>query len=126
MKTMTNQTDMTTHAQGSTLGGLEPGLRLLIVRHCFLAVLMVVLPFSPAWSQVVNEVVNDRNRTGTVAVNAGERFINPGEFSIITEGVGEHGILGGDNVEVINNGTIIVRGAGADGIRVWHRWSGDQ
>ena len=102
------------------------GLWSVIVRYCSLAVLMAVvlaLPFSPAWSQVVNEVVNDRNRTGTVAVNAGERFINPREFSIITQGAGEHGILGGnrvgdDVVEVINNGTIIVRGAGADGIRV--------
>ena len=114
---MTNQADMTILSQGSTLGGLEPGLRSVIVRHCFLAVLMAVmlaLPFSPAWSQVVNEVVNDRNRTSTVVVNAGERFINPGEFSIVTEGVGEHGILGGDNVEVINNGIIILRGGAGD------------
>ncbi len=104
---------MTLHAHGSTLRGLKRWS--LIVWHGFLVVLMaVVLPFSSAWSQVVN----DRNRTSTVNVNVGERFINPREFSIITDGVGEHGILGGDNVEVINNGTIITRGAGADGIRV--------
>ncbi len=96
------------------------GLRSLIIRpSVVLLLILLVLPFSSAWSQVVN----DRNRTSTVNVNVGERFINPREFSIITDGVGEHGILGGnavgdDVVEVINNGTIITRGAGADGIRV--------